>query len=85
MKITVNNVENEKIESFQYVQLELFPKTEIEQLREELSKVKKELGNVRRGIFSRHNEILKLIVELRSDLDTIKCQLNCDANLSQEA
>lgn len=50
-------------------QLELFPMSENDMLRTEISSVKTELSNVRRGLFSRHNEILKLLCELRAEFE----------------
>ena len=41
------------------LQLELFPKTELDLLREEVIELKKSLGNVRRGIFSRQEDLVE--------------------------
>ena len=54
-----------------YYQLELFPETEIDRLRSELAKTKKELDNVRRGMFSRHAEHANMIIKLREDIDCL--------------
>lgn len=54
-----------------YVQMELFPLSEADKLRQELNKVKKELDNVRRGMFSRHADLSVMICKLREDVDTI--------------
>jgi len=54
-----------------YEQLELFEVTEIERLRQEISKLKKELDNVRRGVFSRHTEHANLIVQMREQIDNL--------------
>jgi hypothetical protein len=68
-----------------YEQLELFPLTEAEQLKIELDKFKKELANLRRGLFARHNTMEALIVELRKDVDMMMCQQKDDLNICNEA
>lgn len=57
------------------MQLELFQKSEMEVLREEIESVKKSSENVRRGIFSRNNELTYLVMDLRKELDDIKNRL----------
>jgi len=58
------------------VQLELFSdntpseiqKTEIDILREQL-------GNVRRGLFARHNELAKFYMQQQAEIDELKKQI----------
>jgi hypothetical protein len=58
------------------VQLELFAVSENDQLRSELKKTREELSSVRKGLFSRHNEMLKMIVELRCELEELQKTIN---------
>jgi len=46
------------------IQLELFPKNETQILNEEIDKLKESVGNMRRGVFARLNELEKLILDL---------------------
>jgi len=43
----------------EYIQTTLFSDTDLDELRAELAKTKNEVGNIRRGFFARHEEILK--------------------------
>ena len=55
------------------VQLELFEEfSETDLLRKELADVKQRGENVRRGIFARHNELAKLFIELKDEVDKLK-------------
>lgn len=49
-----------------------FFKTEVEMLQEEIEKQKTALGNVRRGLFARHNETGKIILELKKEIEELK-------------
>lgn len=53
------------------MQYDMF-KSEIEMLQEEIEKQKAALGNVRRGLFARHNETGKIILELKRELEELK-------------
>jgi hypothetical protein len=65
--------------------MELFPPSENELLRSEVSELKKEVANLRRGLFARHNTMEALIVELRKDVDMMMCQQKDDLNICKEA
>lgn len=55
------------------VQLDLFEElSEVDILRRELADVKQRSENVRRGIFARHNELSKLFLELKDEIDKLK-------------
>ncbi len=55
------------------VQLDLFEElSEVDILRKELADVKQRSENVRRGIFARHNELSKLFLELKDEIDKLK-------------
>lgn len=55
------------------VQLDLFEElSDVDILRKELADVKQRSENVRRGIFARHNELAKLFVELKDEVDKLK-------------
>lgn len=60
------------------IQLDLFepPPTEIDFIKADIEETKKSLGNVRRGIFSRHNDLSKLYIELESRLTSIDKKLD---------
>lgn len=53
------------------MQLDMFL-SETDIIKEELEKQKKELSNVRRGLFARHNELAKVMLELQEELNNIK-------------
>lgn len=55
------------------VQLDLFEEfSEVDLLRKELADVKQRSENVRRGIFARHNQLSKLFIELKDEIDKLK-------------
>ena len=56
------------------IQLELFEISETERLKDEIRGLEKSLGNVCRGMFSRHDELEKKLVETRE-----KCEKFEDA------
>lgn len=45
-------------------QLDLFPKTELETLHDEVATVRAEMANLRKGLFARHTELSALYIEL---------------------
>ena len=55
----------------EYIQLELFPVSETDQLRAEIHLLKKELANVRKGMFARQNQLNADLVQLRKDVDQL--------------
>lgn len=58
------------------IQQDLFDNpSEIDMLRTDLFAVKKSNDNVRRGMFARHNELMKLILEQRQQIEELKSQL----------
>lgn len=59
------------------VQLDFFkPVTEIECLQEEVFRQKKELGNIRRGVFARLSAMEKEIIDLKEMNDRLIIQIN---------
>ena len=52
-------------------QLELFQRDEISELRLEIEKMKQTQENVRRGLFARHNEVVRMIERLLIEYETI--------------
>jgi Sec-independent protein translocase protein TatA len=54
------------------IQLELFEISEAERLKDEIRNLEKSLGNVRRGMFSRHDELEKKLVEARERNEKIE-------------
>ncbi len=53
-------------------QLELFEISEMDSLRGEIEKLKKELTNVRKGLFARHCVLMKSIGELQEEIEELK-------------
>lgn len=55
------------------VQLTLFelPALSIEELSEDLASVKSQMGNLRRGLFARHEELSKELSSLRADINLL--------------
>ena len=56
------------------LQLDLFrdPPTELELLHEEMKQTKESTEKVRKGMFGRHNELMKMFLEQKEDLDLLK-------------
>lgn len=54
------------------VQLELFERSEIEIAREEIKDLEKALGNVRRGMFGRHDELEKKLQNTKEEMEKLK-------------
>jgi hypothetical protein len=54
------------------LQLELFERSESEILKGEIREVEKSLGNIRRGMFSRHDELEKKYQEAREEIEKLK-------------
>lgn len=53
-------------------ELELFPLTETEKLRVEIAKLHRELSNLRKGLFSRHDNLFKMYIETKEEIDSLK-------------
>lgn len=53
-------------------EVELFPLTENEQLRAISAKLKKEIDNLRRGLFVRHDTLLQMCLALTERVDAIE-------------
>lgn len=51
------------------VQLDLFEKDETVLLRREIAELRASMGNLRRGLFARHNELANKYVALRMDYE----------------
>lgn len=55
------------------IQLHLFESNdEINLLRQEIAIVKEQIANTRRGLFARHGEIAKQLLELKGEVDVLK-------------
>jgi|WetSurMetagenome_2_1015567.scaffolds.fasta_scaffold182071_2 hypothetical protein len=53
-------------------EVELFPMTENEQLRARSAKIEKDLGNLRRGLFVRHDSLLQMCLTLIERVDMLE-------------
>lgn len=59
------------------IQLDLFEKIdEFSLLRKEIDHIKKETGNVRRGMFQRHSDLGKLVLKIDARLDLMENRIN---------
>lgn len=54
------------------MQLDLFEKDEFVLLKEEVEKLHQSSENVRKGIFARYNELAKMYMSLRQEIDAFK-------------
>ncbi len=55
------------------IQLDFFePKDDLELLKDELQLVKESTNKVRKGIFARHNEIAKMLLDISIRLEVIE-------------
>ena len=55
------------------IQLHLFESNdEINLLRQEIAIVKEQIANTRRGLFARHGEIAKQLLQLKDEVDALK-------------
>lgn len=59
----------------EYLQLELIPLTEIEQIKKEFDEVKESASKVRKGMFKRHSELAKKIEDLSCQLTSLQNQM----------
>lgn len=57
------------------MQLEMFPRTEMQIMDEKIESIRQTAENVRRGIFSRNNELSFLVMELKKEIEEIKDKL----------
>jgi hypothetical protein len=61
------------------MQLELFENnTEVELLKKEIRDIRDRSENVRRGLFARHNELAKLYMEQKEEIDQLKRFINAE-------
>jgi hypothetical protein len=58
------------------LQLELFERSDADLIRSEVRDLEKSLGNVRRGMFSRHDELEKKYQEAREEIEKLKDAVN---------
>jgi hypothetical protein len=63
------------------MQLDLFIKEESEYLKQEFLDLKKQLDNVRKGIFARHTELARLYLEQQKQIDDLRRQLNGETKI----
>jgi hypothetical protein len=54
------------------VQLLLFEETHDEKMHRKMNKIETEVGNIRRGIFQRHNDLLGMILSLQDEVKSLK-------------
>lgn len=54
------------------VQLDLFSTSEVDDLKIELAETKKQLSNMRRGVFGRYDEMVLKICALENDMHKIQ-------------
>lgn len=55
------------------IQFDLFEEiSDIDILKKDLAEVKERNENVRKGLFARHNELAKLYIQLKDELDLLK-------------
>jgi hypothetical protein len=57
------------------IQMELFPETETGVLKKEIRDLDDTLGNLRRGMFKRHDELEKKLKELRDKAEKLELAL----------
>lgn len=62
----------------QIYQLDFFKDTEVAQLEARIDKVEKSSDRVRKGVFARHNELKKEIVELKEIVNILVKHLCVD-------
>lgn len=70
MKIKSEDLKLEKC-----MQLTLFEETKEELLEREIISLRKEMGNIRRGIFARHSELARKYQETYFELETLKASI----------
>ncbi len=54
------------------IQLLLFPETKEEELERRLEDLKRQTDKMRKALFARHGELMKLYLEQRHELETLK-------------
>lgn len=57
------------------MELLLFQESKEEKLEREISDLRKELGNIRRGLFARHSELERKYQETYFELETLKSSI----------
>lgn len=60
------------VENQTEMELDLFNLTETELIRVDMAKLRRELSNVRRGLFARHEELLKMYCEAKDEIEVLK-------------
>jgi hypothetical protein len=53
-------------------QLVLFKEMQMDQYESELQSLRHQIGNVRRGLFARHGELVKMYLENKEELENLK-------------
>lgn len=61
------------------IQLDFFEETELSEVKAHIDKVDKSCHNVRKAIFAKHNELQRLILEMKEDVDLLKRNI-CKGN-----
>lgn len=59
-----------------YIEQELFPLTEAEQVQVKMAKMEREISNLRRGIFARHNELFNMYNEAMDLLNEARLEIS---------
>ena len=58
-----------------YIQTTMFPETDVSEMMGAIAKVKKEVGNIRRGFFARHEEIMETQDAMKEEIKFLKSEL----------
>lgn len=61
-------------------QLVLFEEIRSYEMEKKIETFEKQIGNIRRGLFARHGELMKLYLENKQELETLKKAL-CQAQV----
>lgn len=55
-------------------------KSDLNDLKKEVTEIRKSADNVRRGIFARHGELMKLILKQQQEIEELKDWINGQRN-----
>lgn len=53
-------------------QMDLFSTSEFEVLNDEIDKLKKACDNIRRGLFARHHELERQLIEMHAEIASLR-------------
>ncbi len=64
------------------IQYDMFePNDELSLTKKEIALIKEQQNNLRRGLFARHNELMKLYVKQQEEIDELKAKLTHKAEI----